>query len=54
MRFTSYLPALDVLTLQFDSLSKPVDPNIFKNFFLLICQKGHKNNTNFNSFVCFL
>ncbi len=35
MRFTSYFSALDVLTLQFDSLSKPVDPNMFKNFYFV-------------------
>ncbi len=32
MRFTSYIPALDVLTIQLDSLSKPSRPHKFKNF----------------------
>ena len=33
MRFTSYIPALDMLTLQLDPLSKPVGPNIFQRSF---------------------
>lgn len=53
MRFTSCIPALDVLTLQFDSLSKPVDPKMFQNFYVK-SKKDDKNNTNFNSFVCFV
>ncbi len=32
MRFTSYFPALDVLTTQLDSLSKPSRPQYVKNF----------------------
>ena len=33
MRFTSYIPALDVLTTQLDSLSKPSRPHKIKNIF---------------------
>lgn len=32
MIFTSYIPALDVLTTQLDSLSKPSRPHNVKNF----------------------
>ncbi|EDP95508.1 hypothetical protein KAOT1_11311 [Kordia algicida OT-1] len=39
MILTSCIPALDVLTLQFDSLSKPVDPNMFKELFLTIVKR---------------
>jgi hypothetical protein len=53
MRFTSYLSALGVLTLQLASLSKPVDPKKFKNFSFK-SEKDCKSNTNFNSFVFFV
>ena len=33
MRFTSYIPALDVLTTQLDSLSKPSRPHKIMNIF---------------------
>ena len=36
MRFTSYFPALDVLTTQLDSLSKPSRPHYKKNLFSLL------------------
>ena len=35
MRFTSYIPALDVLTTQLDSLSKPSRPQYVKNLIAL-------------------
>lgn len=37
MRFTSCIPALDMLTVQFDPLSKPVGPVVFKDLSLRAC-----------------
>ncbi len=40
MRFTSCIPALDMLTVQFDPLSKPVGPVVFKDLSLRVFATG--------------
>jgi len=40
MRLKSYIPALCMLTLQFNSLSKPVDPNSFNELSVLLFWAG--------------